>query len=124
MADFAGETDFADNHEVCGERLVRDCGDERQTHSEIGARFGQLHPTDDGCINLVTGERHSRTAFEDFEEDDRRRHLLRMWMSVPNSRELSAGMHTIFQDQTAGAVRGGFPSRTGKLIYETVGSLE
>jgi hypothetical protein len=67
---------------------------------------------------------HSRTAFEDYDEAEKKRHLLRMWMSVPNSRTLSAGMHTIFQDQSAGAVRGGFPSRTGKLIYETIGSLE
>lgn len=67
---------------------------------------------------------HSRTAFEDYDEAEKKRHLLRMWLSVPNSRALSPGMHTIFQDQSAGAVRGGFPSRTGKLIYETVGSLE
>ncbi|CAN5481739.1 TauD/TfdA family dioxygenase [soil metagenome] len=67
---------------------------------------------------------HSRTKFEDFEEPERKRHLLRMWMSVPNSRALSPSMSTIFRDQSAGAVRGGFPSRTGKLIYETVGSLE
>ena len=67
---------------------------------------------------------HSRTAFEDFEEPERKRHLLRMWLSVPNSRALSPAMGTIFRDQAAGAVRGGFPSRTGRLIYETVGSLE
>lgn len=67
---------------------------------------------------------HSRTAFEDFEEDDRRRHLLRMWMSVPNSRALSPALSTIYRDQRAGAVRGGFPSRTGKIIYETVGAIE
>jgi hypothetical protein len=67
---------------------------------------------------------HSRTAFEDFEEEDRRRHLLRMWMSVPNSRALSPQMATIYRDQRPGAVRGGFPSRTGKIIYETVGALE
>ena len=32
---------------------------------------------------------HSRTAFEDYPEEDRRRHLLRMWLAVPNSRTLS-----------------------------------
>ena len=67
---------------------------------------------------------HSRTAFEDFEDDDRRRHLLRMWLSVPNSRALSPALGTIYRDQRAGAVRGGFPSRTGKIIYETVGAIE
>jgi len=67
---------------------------------------------------------HSRTAFEDYDEPERKRHLLRMWMSVPNSRALSPAMSTIFRDQRSGAVRGGFPSRTGRLVYETVGSLE
>jgi hypothetical protein len=67
---------------------------------------------------------HSRTAFEDFDEPEHKRHLLRMWLSVPNSRALSPQLSTIYQDQSPGAVRGGFPSRTGKLIYETVGSLE
>ena len=67
---------------------------------------------------------HSRTAFDDHDEPDKKRHLLRMWLSVPNSRALSPAMSTIYRDQSAGAVRGGFPSRTGKLIYETVGSLE
>ena len=26
---------------------------------------------------------HARTAFDDFEEEDRRRHLLRLWLEVP-----------------------------------------
>jgi hypothetical protein len=67
---------------------------------------------------------HSRTAFEDFDEPEKKRHLLRMWLSVPNSRALSPALSTIYQDRRPGAVRGGFPSRTGKLVYETVGSLE
>ena len=63
---------------------------------------------------------HSRTEFEDFEEQDRKRHLLRMWLSPSNSRELSPLMGAIYRDQTAGAVRGGFPSRTGRHSFETV----
>jgi hypothetical protein len=66
---------------------------------------------------------HARTAFEDYPEHDRRRHLLRMWLSVSNSRALSATMSTIYQDQRPGAVRGGFPSRTGRHIYESTGHL-
>ncbi len=63
---------------------------------------------------------HSRTGFEDYEEEDRKRHLLRMWLSMPNTRELSPAMHAIYQNQTGGAVRGGFPSRTGTHSFETV----
>lgn len=66
---------------------------------------------------------HSRSSFEDWPEEDRRRHLLRMWLSVPNSRRLGASMSTIYRDQSPGAVRGGFPSRTGKYIFESTGSL-
>lgn len=32
---------------------------------------------------------HSRTGFEDYEELDRRRHLYRLWLKMPNSRELA-----------------------------------
>ena len=63
---------------------------------------------------------HSRTEFEDFEEPERKRHLLRMWLSPPNSRELSPSMGAIYRDRSRGAVRGGFPSRTGRHSFETV----
>jgi len=62
---------------------------------------------------------HARTAFEDFTEPDRRRHLLRMWLSVPNSRELNPQLGYIYRNLSGGTVRGGFPSRTGRLIHET-----
>ena len=63
---------------------------------------------------------HARTEFEDFPEEDRKRHLLRMWLSMPNTRALSPLMSGIYRDQTGGAVRGGFPSRTGGHSFETV----
>jgi hypothetical protein len=66
---------------------------------------------------------HARTAFDDYPEHDRRRHLLRMWLSVPNSRPLSPALGTIYQDQRPGVVRGGFPSRTGRHIYESTGDV-
>jgi hypothetical protein len=62
---------------------------------------------------------HARTDFDDFDEPDRRRHLLRMWMSVPNSRSLNPQLGYIYRNLQGGSVRGGFPSRTGKLIHET-----
>jgi hypothetical protein len=30
---------------------------------------------------------HSRTGFEDYEEEDRKRHLYRLWLKMPNARE-------------------------------------
>jgi hypothetical protein len=43
-----------------------------------------------------------------------------MWLSVPNSRPLSDAMHVIYRDRRPGAVRGGFPSRSGRLAYNTM----
>ena len=62
---------------------------------------------------------HARTHYEDFDEPDRKRHLLRMWLSMPNTRALSPLLGQIYKDRRAGAVRGGFPSRTGRHVYET-----
>ena len=66
---------------------------------------------------------HARTSFEDYEEENRRRHLLRLWLSVPNSRPLSPLMGHIYKDRSSGAARGGFPSRVpGRVVFETTGA--
>ena len=67
---------------------------------------------------------HSRSEYEDYEEPDRKRHLLRMWLSMPNTRELSPLMSAIYPNQKGGVVRGGFPSRTGAHTYMTEKPLE
>jgi len=54
---------------------------------------------------------HRRSAFEDHEEPELRRHLFRIWLSVPNSRPL----HPLFKDNYgstgAGDLRGGMKAR-------------
>jgi hypothetical protein len=82
--------------------------------------FGMLF--EPGDIQLLNNHvaLHSRTEFEDYAEEDRKRHLLRMWLSMANTRELSPLMSTIYRDQTAGAVRGGFPARNGQRSFATV----
>lgn len=57
---------------------------------------------------------HARTAFTDDPANEaRRRHLLRIWLSMPNSRPLSPRYrHYFFQDITAGTIRGGLPMPT------------
>jgi hypothetical protein len=67
---------------------------------------------------------HARSEFEDHPEPERKRHLLRMWLSAPNTRTLSPSMGAIYQDQRGGAVRGGFPSRTGTYSFETVAAKD
>jgi hypothetical protein len=62
---------------------------------------------------------HARTEFQDYDEPDRKRHLLRMWLSMPNSRELNPQLGYLYRNLQGGTVRGGFPSHTGKRIFET-----
>ncbi|MEX1065694.1 MAG: TauD/TfdA family dioxygenase [Aquisalimonadaceae bacterium] len=54
---------------------------------------------------------HSRTSFEDYPDLERRRHLLRLWLSTPNSRELPPSYKTRFGSCEPAAVRGGIPPR-------------
>jgi hypothetical protein len=61
---------------------------------------------------------HARTEFIDGDTEGTTRHLLRMWLSPRNSRQLNPSCG-FFADKTEGAVRGGFPSSTGKFVYET-----
>ncbi len=62
---------------------------------------------------------HTRTAFLDHEEEERKRHLLRLWFSPPNSHSLPAGFEPFFGDISAGAVRGGFPAPDATPIFQT-----
>jgi alpha-ketoglutarate-dependent taurine dioxygenase len=50
---------------------------------------------------------HSRTPFDDHEEADRKRHLLRLWLAVPGSQPLPADWAEYFIDTRPGSVRGG-----------------
>ena len=50
---------------------------------------------------------HRRTEFEDWPEPDRRRHIFRIWLSVPNSRPLDPLFLDNYGAVEAGALRGG-----------------
>lgn len=56
---------------------------------------------------------HSRTAFEDHPEPERKRLLLRLWLAPPNSRPLPRGYELLWGSIEPGVVRGGVPSRYG-----------
>ena len=58
---------------------------------------------------------HGRTQFEDYGEEDKKRLLLRLWLSVPGSRPLpkGEGYEVVLGNIEAGAVRGGVPCRDG-----------
>ncbi|KAI0155501.1 hypothetical protein BJ166DRAFT_564570 [Pestalotiopsis sp. NC0098] len=50
---------------------------------------------------------HSRTSFEDYKKPDEKRHLMRLWLSIPISMPLPPEWAEYWGDVRAGAVRGG-----------------
>jgi len=72
---------------------------------EMHYRFRQ----DAGDILLLNNwvTYHRRTEFEDWDELERRRHILRIWLSVPNSRPLAKWFLENYGAIEAGAIRGG-----------------
>ena len=69
-----------------------------------------LHsPFEAGDIQLLNNHvvYHGRTAYEDDATTRQERLLLRLWLSVPNSRRLPAGFETLWGSTEPGAVRGG-----------------
>jgi hypothetical protein len=54
---------------------------------------------------------HSRTHYQDYEEPERKRHLLRLWLAVPEGRPLCDGLAEVYKSVAPGTVRGGFKGR-------------
>jgi len=78
----------------------------------------ELMPSDEFCysMELERGDMqllnnyvtlHSRTPFEDYEEPDLKRHLLRLWLAIPGSQPLPESWAEYYGDYRAGSVRGG-----------------
>jgi hypothetical protein len=55
---------------------------------------------------------HRRTEFKDWPEPERKRHILRIWLSVPNSRPLDPAFAANYGATEAGALRGGINPAT------------
>ena len=51
---------------------------------------------------------HSRTHFEDFDDPERKRHLLRLWLAIPGGRPLCPGLRDAYKSVEPNSVRGGF----------------
>lgn len=66
-----------------------------------------------GDLQLVNNHvlYHSRTHYEDHEEEARKRHLFRLWLAVPGGRPLCAALHDAYKSVERGTVRGGFKGR-------------
>ena len=54
--------------------------------------FQEFHPGDIQFLNNHVIQ-HSRTEFDDWDEDDKKRHLLRLWLEVPGIRRIHDGFN-------------------------------
>ena len=54
---------------------------------------------------------HRRSEFVDHDEPEKKRHLLRVWLSMPNSRPISPLFKDNFGETAAGSIRGGMRAR-------------
>ena len=86
------------------ELAVLDRFEEVTKRPELMLEF-TLHPGEMYFINNYT-ILHARTAFDDFAEEDRRRHLLRLWLEVPQMRPV----HPYIRSGGIEAVPGRTPS--------------
>ncbi len=62
-----------------------------------------------GDLQLLSNQTalHSRTSFEDHEDEARKRTLYRLWLAMPDSRKLPAGWEHYYGTREGGTVRGG-----------------
>ena len=65
---------------------------------------------EEGDVQILNNFRviHSRSAFEDFDAPDERRHLIRLWLSVPGSQRLPASWAASSGRVDACSARGGY----------------
>jgi hypothetical protein len=54
---------------------------------------------------------HARSKYEDFDEPERRRHLFRAWVTLPNGRALPPAFATTREFGTSYARRHGAPAK-------------
>ncbi|WP_168788918.1 TauD/TfdA family dioxygenase [Paraburkholderia aromaticivorans] len=66
---------------------------------------------------------HGRTAFEDYKDEGLKRHLFRLWLSMPNSRELHESLTPTYGEVRAGMVRGGIGGECGLRKYRSYEAL-
>ena len=59
---------------------------------------------------------HSRSTYDDWDEPDRKRHLLRIWICPPNSRELPPTFKSRYRSVAPGTARGWIPKSTEREL--------
>ncbi len=85
-------------------------------------QFGLMRHFGPGTMLFVNNHTvfHLRTAFTDDATDpEERRHLLRLFLCLPNGRELPRTFAGYFGDVRAGMVRGGYPTLAAAPVFHT-----
>ena len=83
--------------------------------AEVAEELCHAMALEPGDIQLLNNHviYHARTTYEDDPSPGRDRLLLRLWLSVPNSRPLPAGFEVLWGSIAPGAVRGGIEQKLG-----------
>ena len=84
--------------------------------------FGVMRHLEEGAMLFANNHStfHLRTAFTDTAADpEERRHLLRLFLCLPNGRELPRSFAAYFHDVRAGALRGGYPTTATAAVFST-----
>ena len=90
-------------------RLTADQNAALDLLAEIAEESCLHSPFEEGDIQILNNHvvYHGRTAYEDDAGAGQSRLLLRLWLSMPNSRALPEGHEILWRRTEAGAVRGG-----------------
>lgn len=96
-------------------RLTRPQEEALELFGELSDSLALDMAFEPGDIQLLNNHLiyHARTRYDDHPEKDRKRLLLRLWLSVPGSRPLPPGYELLFGKIDAGVVRGGVPAKEG-----------
>ncbi len=90
--------------------------------AETAARESFLTRMEPGDLQFLNNHvtYHARDAVVDWDEPEKKRMLYRLWLSVPQGRELPADFDQLWGPTAAGAVRGGVVAAAG---YRTLAEL-
>ena len=90
-------------------RLTSDQEEALDLLAELGTELCFEMTMEPGDIQLLNNHvvYHARTPYEDHDDPDRKRLLLRLWLAMPNSRPLPDSYGVLFGATDPGALRGG-----------------
>jgi hypothetical protein len=96
--------------------IIQDLAESDRFHFSMELRPGDMQWVNNHVLI------HARTEFEDHEEPHLKRHLLRLWLSIPAARPLCEALRDGYKAVETNTVRGGFQGTAvtaGMVAYQT-----